>query len=423
MVKANVDKILEVLRERKSASIGELSREIGLRPDDVQKSAEYLEQDGVVKIEHKFPRVMVTLVKDTEISSLPPPPTLAPTTTVQRRPEPMQEPLPEPIKFGEPLQPMTPPAAEPQMQPEPEPVTPRYQDTSPPAVTVRVAPIVFPQQMPGQRPGMPMQGQNRPPAIPQVKQPSQSASPPPIMQAMNNPVSQNPIPTIQKVQGPPARPTPLQTIAKVPPPAPRPRGSGPMPTSPSIEMPPTFPSVDRPDDVSPFSQATTMSGMPISNMSIMPEDPLDMPMPGFNMNPPMPTDKGLMPEQSLTPLESSMQPAFNQPIRQQIMPNIEFQTIPAAGETRNLYESKPVQRETYPDHVKSEMDRIEYILDQIEKKLGDREYSDLNVLYRKAYEMYTAARELSPNESYLLKDKLNEAFGRIKETYLVEEAL
>ncbi len=63
MVKANVDRILDILKEKKSVSVNELANKLSLPKTDVEKSAEYLEEDGVVKIDHKFPNTYVTLIK------------------------------------------------------------------------------------------------------------------------------------------------------------------------------------------------------------------------------------------------------------------------------------------------------------------------------------------------------------------------
>jgi hypothetical protein len=77
MVKANVDKIIDELKISKTLSVSDLSKHIGLTKQDIEKSAEYLEQDGVIKIEHKFPHTMFTLLKDpeaknSEMSTVPP---------------------------------------------------------------------------------------------------------------------------------------------------------------------------------------------------------------------------------------------------------------------------------------------------------------------------------------------------------------
>ena len=64
MVQANVDRILEVLRQKNTATVSELSRKLGLKSEDIEKSAEYLEEDGVIKLEHKFPSTYLHLVND-----------------------------------------------------------------------------------------------------------------------------------------------------------------------------------------------------------------------------------------------------------------------------------------------------------------------------------------------------------------------
>ena len=126
MVKANVDKILEYMADKKSVSVSELAKKLSLKKDDVMKSAEYLEQDGVVKLDRKFSKTVLTLAKEPEgekkedmpqpPSPVPPMPTQAPqedtlsTPPVQEQPpQPQQQPAeqpkwPEPEKPVEPLQ-------------------------------------------------------------------------------------------------------------------------------------------------------------------------------------------------------------------------------------------------------------------------------------------------------------------------------
>ena len=82
MVKANVDKIVDILKLKKSASINFLSKEMNVNKNDIEKSAEYLEQDGIVKIEHKFPNTIVTLIKEPEQKKEAIPPELMQTEEV-----------------------------------------------------------------------------------------------------------------------------------------------------------------------------------------------------------------------------------------------------------------------------------------------------------------------------------------------------
>lgn len=71
MVKTNVDMILDTLRQRKSSTVNDLSRQLAIPQQDIQKSAEYLEEEGIVRIEYKFPNTVVTLVKDISADILP----------------------------------------------------------------------------------------------------------------------------------------------------------------------------------------------------------------------------------------------------------------------------------------------------------------------------------------------------------------
>ena len=93
MVKANVDKILDVLNQKNSVSISELSKTLKLKKEDIQKSAEYLEQDGVIKIEHKWPKVILTLTQQNKKQ-----PMLAPPLNQQLQPIAQQKPAQPPTQ-------------------------------------------------------------------------------------------------------------------------------------------------------------------------------------------------------------------------------------------------------------------------------------------------------------------------------------
>ena len=54
MLKTNVDEILELLRQNPSMSVQEIAEKLGMTPEIIQQSAEYMEEDGLIKIEYKF---------------------------------------------------------------------------------------------------------------------------------------------------------------------------------------------------------------------------------------------------------------------------------------------------------------------------------------------------------------------------------
>ncbi|MFH2019934.1 MAG: hypothetical protein ABIJ34_00840 [archaeon] len=336
MVKANVDKILEYLRERKTASIGELSKKLTLKSDDIQKSSEYLEQDGVVKIEHKFPYVMVTLVKD---------------------PEQPKEAMPLPP-------PMSRPSEKPQQNAmlglnTNQQFNPNFQ---PPPVN-QVRPMT--------------------PQIPPTTQVRQAA--PPVQLSAS---------TINIVQTP------------TPPQAPKMQNAAPTPAIPNNQQQqpivgPQIPQMESPI-VPKFSGITPQHSMnPAPQFQIhkqiseIPEDPLDMPHPNFELAPPSPGDN------------NSIRPTF-----------VYEDGLPAA--------KKEVIKEShieFPSYIQNDADKIEFLLDMIEKKIDRHDYPKLNTFYRTAYDIYNSSTSLSPNEMYLIGEKLRDKFDRLKHVYLIENAV
>jgi hypothetical protein len=289
MVKANVDKILDVLRTKKTASLAELSKELLLSKEDLQKSAEYLEEDGVVKIEHKFPNVMVTMIKDPDMGS--------PALPVDNNSELKNIPSPKEM----------------------------------PAVNLRVAqpPLFHPEESK--------------PSFETRAQPVQPAYP-----------GQSQVFTIQQ-----------ETVHEPPPIAEK-----------------------KPDIVIRSERTIFENGEQ--------EDPLEQKKPGFNLAAPSPDDKVS--------------------IRQERMGE-SGQTLSYSGEFAPKIEI------SFPKYVESKVDRIEYMVDMIHSKITKHEYKDLNVLYRQAYDLYKEAENLSPNERYLLGERLNDVFRRLKRIYLLESVV
>ncbi|MBU0758053.1 MAG: hypothetical protein KKF44_08330, partial [Nanoarchaeota archaeon] len=63
MLKTNVDRIMELLKKTSSLSVASISKELKIKPDVIQKSAKFLEEEGLLKIEYKFMKPYLNLVK------------------------------------------------------------------------------------------------------------------------------------------------------------------------------------------------------------------------------------------------------------------------------------------------------------------------------------------------------------------------
>jgi hypothetical protein len=114
------------------------------------------------------------------------------------------------------------------------------------------------------------------------------------------------------------------------------------------------------------------------------EDPLDPKKPNFNLDVPSPSERGISPI---------------------FIKSEEFSS--------NITE--------FPSHIDKDMDKIEYLIGRLNSKINTRDYDGLNDFYRNIYNLYTGSEEISPNERYMISEKINEIFERIKNLYTVEE--
>ncbi|MEM2131522.1 MAG: hypothetical protein QXR96_03290, partial [Candidatus Woesearchaeota archaeon] len=73
-----------------------------------------------------------------------------------------------------------------------------------------------------------------------------------------------------------------------------------------------------------------------------------------------------------------------------------------------------------PEYIEKDIEKIDFLIDFCNKKIDNYDYKDLNVFYRKAYKLFNES-ELSPNEKFLVKERLNELFNKIKRIYMIEE--
>lgn len=295
MVKANVDRIIDFLKTKKTASVVEISKVLSIPKEDIQRSTEYLEEDGIVKIDYRLTTPYVTFIKDPDSA----------------------------VKLEE-------PAAAAQPKKDDNPVN-GMQDMSKPVMPKGQMNQAFndnsfrPQQE---------SYQNQQPAAAQQ------------MQSQKN----------------------------------------------------EFPFLLDNKDAAPqnmFSQGPDQNAD--ASLRLMDHD------------------KYRIPDEN--PLEEK--------------PRFDLQA-PAPDEN-NKVESKPVlsysdnyseKRESnFPNYVQSDIDRIDYLIDFANKKITNHDFKDLNVLYRQIYNIYTDSSDMSANEKYMVGEKLNTVFERIKRTYLIEQAV
>ncbi|NTV22856.1 MAG: hypothetical protein HGA85_00585 [Nanoarchaeota archaeon] len=330
MVKANVDMILDVLRQKKSVSVGDLSRQLTLPKDDIMKSAEYLEEDGVIKIENKFPNTFLTFVKEPDIASsgvpLPMPP----------RPQPAQRP-------DLPAKPQGPSTA------------------------------IGPPPMPPQNFQQPQLGQGLPPP-PQSGQ--QGLPPPPVQAATVNIYTQQPISS---------QPMQQQTAPRFQESAPSQFPGNTFSASPMQQQ--------NQIQSSQFSGSDSNIFRPAGQQQD--KNPLDDGV-TFDMAVPLPgSSPTMVVDQSATSPTSTFS----------------TDTSSLLSQTKDFM---------YPSYVQTEMEKLDFHIDELNKKITNHEYKNMNVAYRDLYMMFHGSTGLSPNERYLVGEKINELFMRIKRIYLIE---
>ena len=338
MVMANVDKIIDILNSKNSVSIRELSKTLGINKNDVQKSAEYLEQDGVVKIVRKFSKTVVTLIKKQQSEMPVPPP------KVEEIKKPSQ---PAPELTAQPLLKET--VAQPVQTPQNQPVQP---------IPVQVV----------------QSTQVQPKST--IQNTSTVQSQPVQQQNIQQPIAQQPI------QQPVSQPQPIQQ------PVSQETGLSEKSTLFQAELSEQPNQQEIPPNDSQTSQEFNNAELQFvhSPDSLQDIDPLNPEKPKFDMIPPIPG--------------TAKKPVFNY-----------------------SHEYAPKDEINYPNQVKTDAEKLDFLIDGLNEKLNKKNYSDLNIEYRRAFELYENSVNLSQNEKYLLGEKLSEIFDKIKDIYLIQEAV
>jgi hypothetical protein len=427
MVKANVDRILEVLRQKKSSSVGDLSSILKLKQDDVQKSAEYLEQDGKIRIEHKWPRVVLTLINEnkSQETELPLPPKQE-STMPQRSPQFTQDnqAIKDPVSYRDVEKPQPPSFIEPQNNMQQQPLQmqekPIPQQQSPTnlynqGIQTSVKPqVIQPQnnlQHP-QPPIKPISQQSSQPNInnqgsqthvkPQVIQPQnnlqqpslqiqakqvpQQFSPPNFQntnyQASQNTFSQPRDDEIRASDNQKYQPTTYPSQSSSLPPPPRPKTLA-FPSNESRQSIFQVP-------IQEVLESNERLGQEINYQ--VDEDPLNPEKPHFNLDIPSPSDGG-------------MSPIF--------LRNEEFSS--------NIRETPSLGIIDFPSNITNDIEKIEYLLDRLDMSLNNHAYDNLNNFYRNIYNLYMSSEDIRPNEKAMISERINEIFEKIKYLYTVEE--
>ena len=361
MVKANVDRILDILKEKKSVSINELASKLSLPKTGVEKSAEYLEEDGVVKIDHKFPNTYVTLVEKSKKED-------------GKKEEKAEQPAP--------------------VQEESQQVDMSQSTSTPP-------PMPMPEQ-PG--PAVDVAAPGMPPPPPPQQESVETQSPVP-----ESPQLPKPEPNLPQEQSfAPVQPTPEQVEEK--------------PKSEPEKKPSKTPFlIDEPLDKKPdlaenvSASINVMQQSPVQDTVVpqpdLNQNPIEPEQPKFDMAPPTPqaTTTNMVPDTMIQP----QLPGSN--IQQ---PQQKEEQKPSTFASQE--EFAPKQEFTFPDYADTDVEKIEYLMGQANDKLADNDYQEINILYRAIYDMFSKSEDLSPNERHLLSEKIQDLFQRIKRLYLVE---
>lgn len=344
MVKANVDKILEYMADKKSVSVSELAKKLSLKKDDVMKSAEYLEQDGVIKLDRKFSKTVLTLVKKPEGEKkldLPQPPM------------PQQQPQPETL-------------SKPSVQEQNNEI-PKWPGASPPK---------------DQKPEWPGQ-------------------------------SQEPIEPVQEKELP--KP-PVQQVKE--------------------EPKPELKEEKLKQELKPKLEETKQKVKPaeVPNVQEQPvelKEQVEQPIPESKQTPPEPVQEIEQPEASKIDMKLPLSNEEKEPF---VMPeNKEAEPVPEPlVEKKESKPEKPVLSGTqefstdteikYPETSKTDVEKIDFLLDEIDKRILNHKYDNMNQVYRQLYNLYQNGK-LSSNEKYLFSEKINDIFERIKNLHMIEETL
>lgn len=337
MVKANVDKIIDVLREKKTSSASEISKLTNLNKNDIIKSAEYLEQDGVVVIKHKFPKVMITLIKEpsenlTEASlPMPPPPMVQDSTNHEKIDIP-----------STPVQNSIPTAPEQNTLP------------SPPVMDMSQQQNITQANLPPPPPVENIQTQS----IAQTDMLSSSIDPMP--QSTNN---------VDSTSGFPSQPLFNEPI-------------------PNNQINQDFQSIQESVNLIPDSVDTSQEFSETENLNLdVTQDPLEQKNPSFNLAAPSPS-------------------GLNQPVYTY---SEEYTSTPKVT--------------SFPEFINTDTEKIDYTIEKINERIVKHQFLDMNMEYRRLYELFKTSNTLSVNERYILSEKINEVFERIKEVYLIENAI
>lgn len=330
MVKANVDKIIDSLKVNKTMSVNDLSKNIGLNKHDIEKSAEYLEQDGIIKIEHKFPHTMFTLLKDPETKS---------TETVAAPPVPSQ------------------PVHSAQISQENSIANPHIQ-----------MPTVQPNFTQSQGATMPLP----PPVTTQHNQQGMQQSYNPSIPSIN--VS-NPNSGIKDPQIIEFDPEGMNNK------------NGVFDKQPFLTK--------NNEDMGPLNSFQTTSNENIqASLSVMGKENVDMTHDPLNPEKPKFTLAAPMPQ------EVKHEPVLNY---------------------SQEFVAKPKDEIIFPEYVKTDVDKIDYFVEKLNEKITKHQNDNINIEYRKLYDLFKNSNSLSPNERYVFSEKINELFDRIRTLYIIEE--
>jgi hypothetical protein len=119
----------------------------------------------------------------------------------------------------------------------------------------------------------------------------------------------------------------------------------------------------------------------------------------------------------INPMDPNMSFDMNAPLPEHADPKPVLKPVLAYND-----EFKETTELNFPEYVSTDLDKLDFMIDEANKKISNYQYKGLNATYREIYNLYKDA-ELSPNERYLMGNKVNELFQRMKRIYLLEKTV
>ena len=71
--------------------------------------------------------------------------------------------------------------------------------------------------------------------------------------------------------------------------------------------------------------------------------------------------------------------------------------------------------------IKNDSDKVDFLIEQLDKKMNNHNFNDLNISYRQLHDFYKNCNHLTSNERIIYSEKINDIFDRIRNIIVIEE--